>query len=82
MIFNFVSTNNNSRVLLILPVSVCVCLRLLTVKASSVWISWNAKEQINDAVLKTFFSSAKSLDRYFKMQHQFSLTSHFILFTH
>ena len=82
MIFNFVSTNNNSRVFLILPVSVCVCLRLLTVKASSVWISWNAKEQINDIVLKTFFSSAKSLDRYFKMQHQFSLTSHFILFTH
>ena len=67
MIFNFVSTNNNSRVLLILPVSVCVCLRLLTLKASSVWISWNPKEQINDVVLKTFLSSAKSLHRYFRM---------------
>ena len=34
-------------------VYVCVylCLRPFTVKASSVWISWNAWEQINDFML-------------------------------
>ena len=53
-------------------VSVCVCvyIRLFIVKASSVWISWNAREQINDVMLKTFFSYAKSLHRYFRMKHQ------------
>ena len=82
MIFNFLSTNNNSRVFLILPVSMCVSLRLLTLKASSALISSNAKEQMNHGVLKTFLSPAKFLHWYFEMQHQFSLTSYFILFTH
>ena len=63
-------------------VCVGVCIRPFTVKASSVWISWSAREQINDAVLKTLLSSAKSLHRYFRMKHQKFLTSHFILFTH
>ena len=45
-------------------VCVCVCLRPSTVKASSVW-GWNSRGQINDVVLKTFLSSAKSLHRYF-----------------
>ena len=30
-------------------------------EGSSVWISWNAREQINDVMLKTFLSYAKSL---------------------
>ena len=63
-------------------VCVCVCLRPFTVKTSSVWISWNVREQINNVVLKMFLSSAKSLHHYFKMKHQTFLTSHFILFTH
>ena len=45
-------------------VCVCVCLRPFTVKASSVWNSWNVKEQINDVVFKTFHFSAKSLQHY------------------
>ena len=61
---------------------VCVCVRLFTMKASSVWISWNAREQINDVMLKTFFSYAKSLHCYFTMKHQTLLTSLFILLTH
>ena len=36
----------------------------------------NVKEKINDFVLKTFLSSAKSLYRYFSTE-----SSHFILFT-
>ena len=32
-------------------VRVCLCLRPLTVKALSVWSSWNVREQINDVVL-------------------------------
>ena len=63
-------------------VCVCVCVRLFTMKASSVWISWNAREQINDVMLKTFFSYAKSLHCYFTMKHQTLLTSLFILLTH
>ena len=63
-------------------VCVCVCLRPVTVKGSSVWISWNAREQINNVMLKTFLSFAKSLHHYFRMKHQSFLTSHFILFTH
>ena len=67
----------------ILPcVCVCVCLRPFTVKALSVWNSWNAREQINDVVLKTFLFSAKSLHLYFRMKHWAFLNSHFILFTH
>ena len=48
-------------------VCVCVCLRPFTVKASSAWISWNIREQINDAMLKTLISYAKSLHRNFRM---------------
>ena len=61
---------------------VCLCLRPFTVKASSVLRSWNAREQINDIMLKTFLAYAKSLHRYFRMKHQTFLTNHFILFTH
>ena len=60
----------------------CVCLRPFTVKASSVWISWDTREQINDVTLKTLISYAKYLHRYFRMQHLTFLTSQFILFTH
>ena len=62
-------------------VCVCVCLHPSTVKASYVW-GWRFREQISNAVLKTFLSSAKSLYRYFIMKHQAFLTSRFILFTH
>ena len=55
---------------------VCVS-RAFTVKTSSLWNSWNVREQINDVVLKTFLSFAKSLHHYFSTVH-----SHFILFTH
>ena len=54
-------------------VCVCVCLRPSTVNASSVW-SWNSRGQINDVVLKTFLSSAKSLHRYFSIKHRALLT--------
>ena len=60
----------------------CLCVRPFSVKVSSVWISWIAKEQINDVVLKTSLSYAKSLHRYFRMKHLTFLTSEFILFTH
>ena len=60
-------------------VCVCVCLRPSTVKA--IW-GWNSRGQINDFVLKTFLSSAKSLHRYFSMKHRAFLISRFILFTH
>ena len=40
-----------------------------TVKASSVWIRWDTREQINNVMLKTLNSCAKSLHRYFRMQH-------------
>ena len=63
-------------------VCVCVCVRPFTVKASSLWISWSTKEQINDVVLKTYISYAKPLQRYFRMKHLTFLTSHFSLFTH
>ena len=46
-----------------------VCLRPSTVKASSVWIRWDTREQINDIVLKTFNSSSGSPHRYFGMQN-------------
>ena len=38
--------------------------------------------QINDVVLETFLSSAKSLHRCLRIKHQTFQTSHFILFTH
>ena len=61
-------------------VCVCVCvrarapvcvrgLRPSTVKASSVWIKWDTREQINDVMLKTLNSYADSLHRYFRMQN-------------
>ena len=61
---------------------VCVCLRPFTVKASSVWNSWNAREQINDVVLKTFLFSAKFPHRSLRIKYQVFLTKHFILFKH
>ena len=63
-------------------VCVCVCLRPFTMKALSVWISWDTREQINDVMLKTLISYAKSLHRYFRMQNLAFLSSHFILFAH
>ena len=48
---------------------VCVCIRPSTVKASSVWIRWDTREQINDVMLKTLDSSVSSLHRYFRMQN-------------
>ena len=66
----------------LMPLSTFVCVsRPFAVKASSVWNSWNIREQIKDVVLKTFLSSAKSLHRYFRMKHRAFLTSHFNLFT-
>ena len=64
-------------------VCVCVCVYLcpFTVQASSVWISYTTREQINDAVLKALFSYARSLHRYFRMRHMTLQTNHFILFT-
>ena len=50
-------------------VCVCVCLRPYTVKTSSVWIWWDSREQINDVMLKTLYSYANSLHRYFRMQN-------------
>ena len=63
-------------------VCVCIYVRPFTMKASSVWIRWTTKKQINDVVLKTFISYAKSLHRYFRMKHLTFLTSHFTLLTH
>ena len=50
-------------------VCVCVCVRLSNVKASSVWIKWDTREQINDVMLKTWNSSAGSFHRYIGMQN-------------
>ena len=73
-------------------VCVCVCVVCLNpsnVKASSV-CSWNSNRsgnkefelgRINDAVLKTFRSCAKSLHRYFNIKQRAFITSRFILFT-
>ena len=64
----------------LMPLNTCVCVcvsRTFTVKTSSIWSSWNVREQINDVVLKTFLSSAKSLHRYFSTE-----PSQIILFTH
>ena len=74
-------------------VCVCVCVffracmhvcvsRLLMVKGSSVSNSSNAREQINDVVLKTLLSSPKSLHCYFRMKYRACLTNHFIWFTY
>ena len=61
-------------------VCVCVCLRPSTVKASFIW-GWNSRGQINDVVMKTFFSSAKFCYHYFSMKNRAFLTSRFIYFT-
>ena len=50
-------------------VCVCRCLRPSTVKASCVCIRWYIREEINDVMLKTLNSYAKSLHRYFRMKH-------------
>ena len=50
-------------------ICMCMCLSPSTVNASSVWISWDTREQINDFVLKTFDCSASSIHRYFGMQN-------------
>ena len=47
---------------------VCVCLRLSTMKTSSVWIRWDTREQINYIMLKTLNSFANSPYRCFMMQ--------------
>ena len=65
-------------------ICVCVCLHpfhcvCVFMKASSVWNSWNVREQINDVVQKTFLFSAKSFHCYFRMKHQEFLSSQFIL---
>ena len=65
-----------------LCVYVCVCLRLFTMKASSVWIIWDTRRQINNVMLKTLISYAKSLHCYFRIQPLTFLTSHFILFAY
>ena len=48
---------------------VCVCVHPSTVKASSVWIKWDTREQIKDVMLKTWNSSAGSFHRYIGMQN-------------
>ena len=72
------------QLLISIKVSECVCvfLRPFTMKASSVWINWNTREQINNVQLIKFFSYAKSLQHYFRVKHLTFLTNHFILFLH
>ena len=49
----------NTFVCVCMCMCVCVCVsRTFTVKTSSVWNSWNVREQINHVALKTFLSSA------------------------
>ena len=59
----------------------CMCLHPSTVKGSFVLV-WNFRGQINDVVLKTFLSPAKSLHSCFIMKQRVFLTSRFIWFTH
>ena len=58
-----------SRAYVCVCVCVCVCLRPSTVKASSVWIRWDTRERINDAILKTLNSYADSLYCLFRMEN-------------
>ena len=60
----------------------CVHSRPFTVKTSSVWISWDTREQINHVMLKTLIFYVKSLHLYFRMQQLTFLTTQFILFAH
>ena len=60
----------------------CVCIRPFTVKASSLWVSWDAREQIIDVMSKRFLSYTISLHRYFILKHLIFLSSNFIRFTH
>ena len=59
-------------------VCVCVCVRQSTVKASSLWIREDTMEQINDVMLKTSISYAKSLQRYCRVQYLTFLTSRLV----
>ena len=59
----------------------CMCLHPSTVKGLFVLV-WNFRGQINDVVLKTFLSPAKSLHSCFIMKQRVFLTSRFIWFTH
>ena len=64
-------------------VCVFVCLRPSTVKGSSVWIRWYTREQIDDVMLQTSISCAKSLHHYFRLQQSLTfITCHCILFAH
>ena len=63
-------------------VCVCVCVHPFTVKASSVLVIWNAREQNNDIAMKTFLFYAKSLHRYFRMKQLTFLTIDVVLLTH
>ena len=55
MLFEFLDPGENSCKLKCVSVCVCVCVFVclcpFTVKASSAWISWSAREQINNVVL-------------------------------
>ena len=62
-----------------LAVSLCVCLRHLF--TSSAQISWDTMQQINDVMLMTLISYAKSRHYYLRMQPLTFLTSYFILFS-
>ena len=58
----------------------CVCVRVCACVCMCVLL--DSREQINNAVLKTFLSSTNSLHGYFSMKHRAFLTSRLILFTH
>ena len=67
-------------------VCVFLFLRPSTVKASSVWISWDTswdtREQINNLMLNKLTSYANFLHRYFRIHHLTFLTSQVVLFAH
>ena len=50
-------------------VCMCVCVHPSTMEASSVWIRWDTREQINDVMLKMLNSSAVSSHRYLRKQN-------------
>ena len=55
--------------LVLMLVCVCVCVHPSTMKASSVWIRWDTREQINDVMFKMLNSSAGSRHHCFRMQN-------------